>query len=143
MRNRAALAPLLCSCAAAYVTTAGPRAQLDARAIGRSPPPLRQPLPLARPQLASERRVRRAPPPVLLSGGDVLGAAGTLAAVGLLGYGILSGAIPLLVFLSGDPEERDRSGANENALFKEFVLKITPSAWKKAYQGDNLSLIHI
>jgi len=67
----------------------------------------------------------------------VLGAAGTLAAVGLLGYGILSGAIPLLVFLSGDPEERDRSGANENALFKEFVLKITPSAWKKAYQGDN------
>ena len=46
-----------------------------------------------------------------------------------------SGAALMILFLGGDPDERDASGANENKMLKEFALSITPSAWKKAYQG--------
>ena len=47
-----------------------------------------------------------------------------------------AGATLMILFLGGDPDERDASGANENKLLKEFALSITPSAWKKAYQGE-------
>jgi len=67
-----------------------------------------------------------------------------LAGVGLIlaiafaaGKGSFSaGAALMLVFLGGDPDERDASGANDNKALKEFALSITPSAWKKAYQGE-------
>jgi len=48
-----------------------------------------------------------------------------------------AGAALMLVFFQGDPDERDASGANENEFIKNLALAITPSAWKKAYQGED------
>ena len=66
---------------------------------------------------------------------------GGIAALGALIYSartsFAGGAAVILLFLNGDPDERDASGANENELLKKIALSITPSAWKKAYQGDN------
>jgi len=47
-----------------------------------------------------------------------------------------AGALLMLTFLGGDPDERQASGANDNKALKDFALSITPSAWKKAYQGE-------
>ena len=46
-----------------------------------------------------------------------------------------AGAALMLVFFQGDPDERDASGANDNEFIRNLALAITPSAWKKAYQG--------
>ncbi len=58
----------------------------------------------------------------------------------LISYGagkgnMAAGAALVTLGMFGDPDERERSGANENEMIKKFVLTITPSAWKKAYQG--------
>jgi len=55
----------------------------------------------------------------------------------LAGKGSLeAGAALMLVFFSGDPDERAASNANENDWLIKFALSITPSAWKKAYLGE-------
>ena len=71
-------------------------------------------------------------------GGALAAAVGGVLLIALLaGKGnMASGAALMILFLGGDPDERDRTGANENELLKEFALSITPSAWKKAYQGE-------
>lgn len=46
-----------------------------------------------------------------------------------------SGAALMLVFFGGDPDERVESGVNDNEFIRNLALSITPSAWKKAYQG--------
>jgi len=71
-------------------------------------------------------------------GGVVAAGVGTVLLIALLaGKGnMASGAALMILFLGGDPDERDASGANENKMLKEFALSITPSAWKKAYQGE-------
>ncbi|KAL3932407.1 MAG: hypothetical protein SGPRY_000715, partial [Prymnesium sp.] len=48
-----------------------------------------------------------------------------------------AGAALMLIFFQGDPEERDKSGANESGWLIKAALAVTPSAWKKAYMGDN------
>jgi len=45
------------------------------------------------------------------------------------------GAAIILLLLGGDPEERVASGANDNEMLKNIATAITPSAWKKSYQG--------
>ena len=85
-------------------------------------------------------------PTVLLADGGLFDSVAGVALTGigavlliafLAGKGnMASGAALMILFLGGDPDERDKSGANENALLKEFALSITPSAWKKAYQGE-------
>ena len=49
-----------------------------------------------------------------------------------------AGAALMLVFFSGDPDERAESWFNNNELVKKFALAVTPSAWKKSYlsSGD-------
>ena len=71
-------------------------------------------------------------------GGVAAAGVGAVLLIALLaGKGnMASGAALMVLFLGGDPDERDASGANENKLLKEFALSITPSAWKKAYQGE-------
>jgi len=64
---------------------------------------------------------------VLVLGISLLAGKGNMAA----------GAALMMLTLGGDPDERDASGANDNQALKDFALSITPSAWKKAYQGDN------
>lgn len=81
----------------------------------------------------------------LLADGGVLDGVGGIVAAGvglvllialLAGKGNFgAGAALMVLFLGGDPDKRDESGANDNKLLKEFALSITPSAWKKAYQG--------
>ena len=62
---------------------------------------------------------------------------GVLAIAFFAGKGnMAAGASLMILFLGGDPDERDASGANENEALKQFALSITPSAWKKAYQGE-------
>ena len=84
---------------------------------------------------------------MLLADGGLLDGIGGIALTGvgivllialLAGKGNMgAGAALMVLFLSGDPDERDASGANENEALKKFALAITPSAWKKAYLGDN------
>ena len=71
-------------------------------------------------------------------GGAVAAGVGLVLVIAFLaGKGnMASGAALMILFLGGDPDERDASGANENKMLKEFALSITPSAWKKAYQGE-------
>jgi len=82
----------------------------------------------------------------MLDAGSLLDSAGPIAAAGIGGVLLIavlagkgnmaSGAALMMLFLGGDPDERDASGANENKMLKDFALSITPSAWKKAYQGE-------
>ena len=46
-----------------------------------------------------------------------------------------AGAALMLVFFSGDPDERAESWFNNNELVKKAALAVTPSAWKKSYGG--------
>jgi len=81
----------------------------------------------------------------LLADGSLLDGVGGIVAAGiglvlfialLAGKGNFgAGAALMVLFLGGDPDKREESGANDNKLLKEFALSITPSAWKKAYQG--------
>jgi pimeloyl-ACP methyl ester carboxylesterase len=80
-----------------------------------------------------------------LSTADILGPAAGVAVLGVLGYlaatnqlwNPTTGAILPLLFLSGDSEKLAESGATtvQNEALKKFALSVTPSAWKKAYQG--------
>ena len=85
-------------------------------------------------------------PTALLADGGLFD---SIAGIGALGVGLFvvvallagkgsleAGAALMLVFFRGDPDEREASGANENELLKKLALSITPSAWKKAYQGE-------
>ena len=68
-------------------------------------------------------------------------AAGAAVAIAALAYSLRTswagGAAIVLLLLGGDPEERAASGANEMGPRQKAVLAVTPSAWKKAYLGDN------
>eukprot|EP00908_Phaeocystis_cordata_P020743 Transcript_32401.p2 GENE.Transcript_32401~~Transcript_32401.p2 ORF type:complete len:458 (+),score=211.60 Transcript_32401:185-1375(+) len=79
-----------------------------------------------------------------LLGSDVPGplvAVGALTVIAALAYSLRTswagGAAIVLLLLGGDPEERAASGANEMGPLQKAVLAVTPSAWKKAYLGDN------
>jgi len=57
---------------------------------------------------------------------------------GLAGTGgFEAGAALMLLLFQGDPEEREKSGANDSGALIKFAMAVTPSAWKKAYLGDN------
>ncbi|KAL1524655.1 hypothetical protein AB1Y20_019542 [Prymnesium parvum] len=65
-------------------------------------------------------------------------AAAILLTIVLAGKGSLeAGAALMLLFFQGDPDEREKSGANEGGLLVKLALAVTPSAWKKAYAGEN------
>jgi len=90
---------------------------------------------------------RTPPPPVALfdTGLESLGAGevGVVAFAGLLLAAVAGGINPtatvplLLILLSGDPDEREAAGKNDNAAVKAVIESFTPSAWKKAYLGGN------
>jgi len=79
---------------------------------------------------------------IAFEAGDIgtvaLGLVGLVVVISFLaGKGnMAAGAALMMLTLGGDPDERDRTGANENEALKNFALSITPSAWKKAYQGE-------
>uniref|UniRef100_A0A7S2N1Z3 AB hydrolase-1 domain-containing protein n=1 Tax=Haptolina brevifila TaxID=156173 RepID=A0A7S2N1Z3_9EUKA len=127
---------------------------VSATALSMTPPTLSlkaRPL-VTRPTQASARRTRPLvamdfPLETIATVDFPLDTIGTTAAVGVgvllvivlaAGRGsFAAGAALMLVFLGGDPDERDASGANDNRALKDFALSVTPSAWKKAYLGDN------
>ena len=48
-----------------------------------------------------------------------------------MGIGPTSVVPLLLILLSGDPDEREAAGKNDNAAVKALIENFTPSAWKK------------
>lgn len=118
-----AAAPLLlCSLAGAVRLS-------PARVPARTPPPH---------ALLAEAAQAAAPPEWLApaAGTALLGILGYLGATNQL-WNPTTGAILPLLFLSGDSEKLAESGATtvQNEALKKFALSVTPSAWKKAYQG--------
>ena len=87
--------------------------------------------------------MRRAAQPVALfesigPGEVTLGILAALTVAGVVsGIGPTTVVPILLILLSGDPDEREAAGKNENAAVKTLIENYTPSAWKKAYLGDN------
>mmetsp|Transcript_148782 Transcript_148782/g.270793 ORF Transcript_148782/g.270793 Transcript_148782/m.270793 type:complete len:512 (-) Transcript_148782:120-1655(-) len=91
--------------------------------------------------LATHAHARRASQPVaFLDNGAVgpveIGVGVVLAGLLLSQLNIITAVVPLLlIFLSGDPDERAKDGNNE--AVKQIIENYTPSAWKKAYLGEN------
>tara|TARA_B110001452_G_scaffold133972_1_gene111394 strand:- start:1468 stop:2835 length:1368 start_codon:yes stop_codon:yes gene_type:complete len=141
--RRAALTLLLAS-ASAYVVA--PPALAAARG-GLHQQPLRLPT-LRRAEQPAQMLLAEAPsvlPSLLLSMememDNSLVAAGVVAVVAAIAFGgrtsFAGGAAIILLLLGGDPDKREESGANEMGPLQKAVLSVTPSAWKKAYLGDN------
>jgi len=69
---------------------------------------------------------------------DAGAAIGGLLFLGVFGYLVVSGVLPLLLLLGGDPDKKEEEGfVADNEWIKSAALAVTPSAWKKAYQGDD------
>jgi len=129
---------LVVQAALAYV----PQAALPMRGLAPASPltPRRErPVRAVQPQMALE--------PSLLLSMELLGTEVNNGVVGIgavvafaafawsLRTSFAGGAAIILLLLGGDPEERVASGANDNEVLKQIATAITPSAWKKSYQG--------
>jgi len=66
-----------------------------------------------------------------------IGVAAFVGLIALAGIGPTTVVPLLLILLSGDPDEREAAGKNDNAAVKALIENYTPSAWKKAYFGEN------